>query len=152
MKAVRDDVQLLQTKVGEIECAAAKAIFAAETQMTTDLRRDVTKIIEEKLARTVMVSHDDSVKAVYGGLENLSYQAAEEWITVNMEEFSLPKPSEIYRKGNEFKGTVFAKFPNADAMRQAVQRMHRNPSKVRQAQVWCKPNRPIDERLQIAIP
>ena len=108
MQTVRADVQQLQTHVGKIEHTVNQALQAAESakQMTTKLRGDVTKMIDEKLGKYAAKLPEQTDTAVFGGLASLSFEAAGEWIRRKMREFNLPEPADIYHKGAEFNGVV----------------------------------------------
>ena len=79
----------------------------------------------------------------------MSFQAAEEWIERKLKEFNLPKTRELYHKGDEFKGIIFAKYSNTEDLHQVVQKMQRSSFKLGQKQFWCKPDRSLELRAGI---
>ena len=106
----------------------------------------------KKRPETDTLSDDDKlITAVFGGLDSLTFQEAEEWITRKAKELHFPEPSESYYKGDDFSGVLFTKFTSPDAARQAIQRLQKNTTKVGNKSVWCKHDRPILERVQISL-
>ena len=153
MRTVRADVQQLQTQVGKVENTANQAmqVATAAKQMTTELRADVTKMINENLNKHETKPADQTETAVFGGLGSLSFEAAEEWIRRKTREFNLSEPADMYHKGDEFTGVVFAKFPDAQTSQQIVQKMRRSPAKVEEKTIWCKLDRQLEDRTQLAF-
>ena len=153
MQTVRADVQQLQTQVGKVENTATQALQVAETakQMTTELRGDVTKMIDDKLGKCAAKPPDQTETAVFGGLGSLSFEAADEWIRRKMRELNLAEPTDIYHKGFEFNGVVCAKYPNAQTSQQVVQKMQRVPATVGEKTIRCKLDRPFEARTQLSF-
>ncbi len=52
--------------------------------------------------------------AFFGGFSDVTSHTAEEWLTRKFQELHVSKPLVVYHKGDDFKGYMFAEFPNPD--------------------------------------
>ena len=58
----------------------------------------------------------------------MTFKNAEDWLTRKFQEFNLPRAQEIYHKGDEFKGIVFARFSADDSVVVTIVVFHFNCS------------------------
>ena len=63
----------------------------------------------------------------------------------------LGEPVDIYRKGDEFKGIIFAKFNNADTVTEIVDSIRKKKETIGNIEFWCKPDRPIEIRSPASL-
>ena len=137
-----------------------KAVDELQLTLTTkeETRKMITEenaTVKETLCSELRHSRGDTTSeaatAVFGGLDEMSFQAAEEWIERKMKECNLPETRELYHKGDMFNGIIFAKYSNIEDMRQVVQKMQRSSFKLGQKQFWCKPDRSLELRAQVSF-
>ena len=142
---MQDDIKQLQQNTvtkAEMQTLVDSAVGqAVNTKMQTMAQRSETETLD----------NDKPITAVFGGLDSLSFQEAEAWIRRKAKELSVPEPVDSYYKGDDFSGTLFAKFTSAEAARQAIQRFQKNTTKIGNKNVWCKHDRPILERVQVSL-
>jgi hypothetical protein len=80
----------------------------AWTKKLDEMRADIEKI---KYGPTPQPGDQRSLTAVIGGLHALADQTkATKWLQDKLKELAAPQPIEVYTKGKEFKGLIFAKF------------------------------------------
>ena len=180
MQAMMTDMKEMKTmmKHSTDEATAAKEMAFEAKSSVHDLRTDVENLQRNSVTKDEMQSMvDTAVKdavdtklqaatnntsrldsdnhkpttIVIGGLETMSSLEAESWVQRKTKEFRLSEPTQLYHKGDEFNGLLFATFTNAEAARQAVQQFQKHPSQLGSKNVWCKFDRSIHERARISL-
>ena len=68
-----------------------------------------------------------------------------------LKELHLRAALEIYHKGDDFKGLMFARFKNAEVVTNVADAIGKQKAKVGNAEVWCKPDRPIEIRSPLSL-
>ena len=131
MQAVKTEVKILTNRVESVEITTQQArACAEETKNIAVSARDsksaisvdeITKIIETKLEMRTTNESEHIDTAVFGRFGHMTEQAAQDWISHRMKQFNLPEPVEMYYKGDEFKGIVYAKYPNKEMVRRVSQ-------------------------------
>ena len=58
-----------------------------------------------------------------------------------MRELNLARPLGMYHNGDDFKGQVFALFPDADTVGKIVREIEKKKPQVLGKSIWCKPDR-----------
>jgi archaellum component FlaC len=96
-------------------------------------------------------AQEDSDTIVFGGFEKEFRQTAEDWIVRKLKELRLPTALDIYHKGDEFKGLIFARFANAEVATNVVDYMGKKKATIGNSEVWCKPDRPIEIRAPLSL-
>ena len=85
--------------------------------------------------------------AVLGGLTALDDEdEAATWLTDKLASMSGPKPRDIFTKGDEFRGIIFAKFADKNQQDDAVSVLRRARCQQDGKDVWAKPDLPFEER------
>ena len=134
MADTKSDIQLMQTKMVN--------------------RDDIKQLIQEELDKRPegvhMTQETPSSVAVFGGLHDMTYSAAEEWITHKMKALNISVP-DMYYKGDDFKGMVFAEFDNEATVKRVVKAMREQRNGTVSEKVWCKPDRPIEVRAPLSV-
>ena len=90
---------------------------------------------------------DRECTAVLGGLTALDDEdEAATWLTDKLASLSGPKPRDIFTKGDEFRGIIFAKFADKNQRDDAVSVLRRARCQQDGKDVWAKPDLPFEER------
>ena len=90
---------------------------------------------------------DRECTAVLGGLTALDDEdEAATWLTDKLASMSGPKPRDIFTKGDEFRGIIFAKFADKNQRDDAVSVLRRARCQQDGKDVWAKPDLPFEER------
>ena len=131
--------------------AAALATHFNELKQQVVTKEDASRMIQQeveaKLARSGAQLAQDTQTVLFGGLETMSFAAAQEWVTTRFKALSLPPPSDVYIKGDEFSGILFAKLDSANTVEQVTRTKHMNGT----SQVWCKKDKPFKERTALSF-
>ena len=72
---------------------------------------------------------------------------AQEWVNAKLKELQVPQPSDLFMKGEEFSGVLFAKYESAAAAGQATAAFARARPTIGASTVWCKFDRPLEVRV-----
>ena len=75
---------------------------------------------------------------------------AETWLKNKLREFGFDPYTNLYTKGDEFQGVLFAKFSSNQVMQQVIQAIIKNRPKAGKNEIWCKRDRPIEPRTAIS--
>ena len=118
--------------------------------MDQELRSRIADV-EAKLALGQIRGHANTNVAVFGGFGDITFGAAEDWLTHKLKSLSLGSPSDTYHKGDDFKGLVFMKFANPQIVEKVVDKMSKESPKLSGKEIWCKPDRPIEERAPMSF-
>ena len=90
---------------------------------------------------------DRECTAVLGGLSALDDEdEATTWLKDKLASLTGPKPHDIYTKGDEFRGIIFARFANKRDRDDAVSKLRRARCQQEGKEVWAKPDLPFEER------
>ena len=103
----------------------------------------------DKIEKTLATMKNiDNPVAVIGGLEGAgNLEEADKWLLSQLAAMGVPKPVTVFTKSDGFKGIIFARFANADAMNGAVAAFNAKDMKYKGGLVWCHPDRPINKRV-----
>ena len=108
--------------------------------------------IEKRLVTgTTKNRHSGSSDVLFGGMEASIQQEAEEWIIRKLKELKLEEPADIYFKGNEFTGILYAKFSSPDAAEKLTRAFENGQYTISGKKVWCKKDLPIDIRAPMSF-
>ena len=89
---------------------------------------------------------DRECTAVLGGLTALvDEDKAATWLTDKLASLSGPKPRDIFTKGDEFRGIIFAKFADKSQRDDAVSVLRRARCPQDGKDAWAKPDLPFEE-------
>ena len=87
--------------------------------------------------------------AIFGGLgEARSFEAAETWLNGKLDEYNMSKPVEIFIKGPEFKGLLWAKFRYEKDMKEAIDLIQNETITMNGNRVWS--NKDMSHSLRAA--
>ena len=81
----------------------------------------------------------------------MTKEVAEDWLTRKLKELSLPEALNIYHKGEEFQGILFASFQSPEATSKVIEVFNRNKPKVGGKDVRSKKDLPIEIRTPISF-
>ena len=154
------DMQSVKSGVSEAkETAKAAVTIARDTekqvselqkhQLTKDdVQTMIDKSIEHKLLqRDTTTSHDTST-VLFGGMSNLSYDAAKALIDAELKKLQLPTPALMYFKGDSFSGTVFANFESQRVANEVVTKASQSGLAT---PLWCKKDLPLETRCPLSV-
>ena len=131
------------------EEATDKKITQSEAKTSAELEKIWKEISEFKKGDIDFKGAVDSSTILFGGLQNLSFDDAQEWIKEQIKERKLEEPEIMYYKGDEYVGLVFAKFAVSKAADEVVRKMSK--LKRGQEEVWCKKDLPLDRRVPLSF-
>ena len=104
-----------------------------------DLENSLTSLKNGKLRETV---------AVFEGLKSAhDTEAAKKFLTDKLKEKHVTLPSDIYYKGSEFNGLLFAKFSSMAERDTAVEVFRNGKYTCGDFKVWAKIDKPIEGRV-----
>ena len=154
------DMQSVKAGVTEAKETAQTAVTIAkdtekqvsELQRHQLTRRDVQTMIDttigHKLLHQQSTTHHDMPTVLFGGMHDLSFEAAKDFIDTSMKTLQLPTPAIVYYKGDDFAGTIFAKFETLRAANEVVTKVSQSTIK---ANVWCKKDLPLETRCPLSV-
>ena len=88
---------------------------------------------------------------MFGGLQSLTFEQAQDWITRQVKEKKLEEPEVIYFKGDDFIGLAFAKFATTRTAEDVVRKMSIAKLPVGENEVWCQKDLPLDKRVPLSF-
>ena len=109
------------------------------------------KDVEEKLTYAASKVAEDSCTLLFGGLQGLSFEDAKEWVSERVKERKLEEPEEIYHKGDEFSGHLFAIFSSERVAENVAKRISMAKLKAVGEKIWCKKDLPIAPRVALSF-
>ena len=154
------DMQSVKAGVTEAKETAQTAVTIAkdtekqvsELQRHQLTRRDVQTMIDttigHKLLHQQSTTHHDMPTVLFGGMHDLSFEAAKDFIDTSLKNLQLPTPPIVYHKGDDFTGTIFAKFETLRAANEVVTKASQSKLK---ANVWCKKDLPLETRCLLSV-
>ena len=167
IKPMRQDIQELEAQMQETKSSIQKAESLAldakasvkdlrdeiylkppEVNHDEDLRKRVQEM-EIKFAAHG-IKHDEETVVLFGGLQNLSWSAATGFVSKTLKELQLDAANDIFFKGAEFGGILFAKFGSPSVAEKVVLSMSKSKSKVGES-IWCKKGRPLETRVPLSL-
>ena len=168
--ATKDDVNTLKAGIEDAKTTAQAASTSAEeaTKKVDDLathfselkrqvvtKEEVSRLIQEevhaKLSCTGTTLAQGTRTVLFGGLQTHTLASAQEWITSKLKELKLPPPTDMYIKGDEFTGIVFAKIESASLVEQVTSAVTRANLSSGTSKVWCKEDKPFEERTALSF-
>ena len=160
LQCVKQEVSGLRGKVVDVENTACKALQIAEEakSIAADKTKVITKDEVQSLVKDSMQSElkqmgggvRNSTTAVFGGLgKESTLDEAEKWIRNEMTRSGIHPPVDVYMKGDEFAGLMFARFPTNEAMTAAIDTCRHKKMEFKGARVWCNVDRPLTVRAQL---
>ena len=172
MKSVKSDLGRIETTAGQAKMTAEMASAAAEaagekvkelgttveelketTVKKDDIRAVVEEVVNEKVGKTANLKVTTNRKvAVIGGFGKAeSMQEAKDYIVDKLSKAGVKAPDEMYHKGDEFKGILFARFGDGEAMDTAISTIRSQRLTFKGNLVWCGPDRPLQERVPLGF-
>lgn len=88
---------------------------------------------------------------LFGGITNKTRTEAEDWLTGKVKELRLEQPREIYHKGDEFKGILYAKLSSPSAVECCIKAFAQDKTQSNLDGMWCNKDLPIHERIPIFV-
>jgi hypothetical protein len=165
VQTMTNDVNKLKETVFVIESKADEAIKIArgakeatdglqtviETTVNETINKRITDI-EIKLAQHAKHKVGESSDQILcGGFEDMTFTNAEDWLTRKFKELNISNAQEIYHKGDEFKGLVFARFHSQEAAQTATDKIGNNKYKVGTNNIWSKKDLPLETRVPVSF-
>ena len=151
---LKSDVHDLKKRIEALEKPGQLIIGERGSETDNELRgkvEEIEKTIEVMKASRAKQTHTEIV-AVVGGLSGLSgLDEAEQWIKSQTAAMKVPAPLDVYIKGEEYKGTVFAKFAGPEAATSAVSAISKKRPQCKGQQVWAKHDQPIHVRAPLSF-
>ena len=152
--AVRSDVTQLKSSVQSVSGKADKAIaIAGDARQKADESIRLVEKLREDFQRGNINSSSTlpgSTTALFGGFTDMTKDKAETWLKNKPREFGFDPYTNLYTKGDEFQGVLFAKFSSNQVMQQVIQAIIKNRPKAGKSEIWCKRDRPIEPRTAIS--
>ena len=109
------------------------------------------KEVEEKLSDASRKVVEDASTILFGGLQSLTFEEAQDWVIRQIKEKKVEEPEVIYFKGDKFAGLVFAKFTTTRIADDVVRKMSIAKLTVGEDEVWCKKDLPIERRVPLSF-
>ena len=173
MGKITTDMAAVSTGVEEAKAKASEAVEVAKktqadmTSIRTQIvpKNEVQEMIDESIklmhakieeqleniAKGKAVGGNATGDAMFGGLDNATRQEAEDWILRKLKELHVEAPAEIFRKGDSFKGMLYAKFSSSDVVAKIVKAFDTNKWKLNGKPVWAKCDLPISLRCPLSF-
>ena len=146
MKGVKSELSEVKTELGDVKAAAGQTKLQAElavqvaqetagkveglTSVVHELQTNTVKkdevqaivddILEKKAVKQTGQEHEPTTDVLFGGMNDAARHEAEDWLVRKLKELKMELPYEVYHKGDEFKGILYAKFPSPDAAQRAI--------------------------------
>ena len=150
-------MQVAETTAGEVKELSKKI---DEVKQSTVSNEGVHSMIEEmietklaKVARKDVLRAEGSSEALFGGsgLQSATRQEAEDWVNRKLQELRAEEPTDIYHKGDEYKGILYVKFKSPEAVQKLTTAFAKGQHKLSGKQVWCKKDLPINVRVPLSF-
>ena len=121
MGNLSSDMQSVKSGVSEAKETAKAAVTIAkntEQQVSTlqksqltkqDVQNMIDESIERKLPHQRTTTHTDMPTVLFGGMHDLSFDAAKDLVDTTLKNLQLPTPAKIYHKGDDFASTLFCR-------------------------------------------
>ena len=155
---LRSELHDLKSRVGIMEAAGPSAMGedANEMKLNVISKGEGAEMIEHAIEKRLVTGttknrHSGSSDVLFGGMEASIQQEAEEWIIRKLKELKLEEPADIYFKGNEFTGILYAKFSSPDAAEKLTRAFENGQYTISGKKVWCKKDLPIDIRAPMSF-
>ena len=126
-----------------------KKITQSEAKTNAELEKIRKEISEFKKGGVDVKGAGESSTILFGGLQNLSFDDAQDWIKEQIKARKLEEPEIMYYKGDDYVGLVFAKFVTTKAAEDVVKKMYK--LKRGEEEVWCKKDLPLDRRIPLSF-
>ena len=127
----------------------------AEAVKKSDLKGDIQTMVEEiidkQLLRGSLSSNGQSSQVLIGGLQNATRQEAEDWFNRKVQALKLEAPIDIFHKGDEFKGILYANFATPASVEKVTKAFAKDKPKLSGQDVWCKKDLPIERRVPLSF-
>jgi len=172
LQGLSNDVGELKTKVVAIEGKVDNALnTASEAKNLAESVRSEMAEIKQQPTQQITAAVDEQINAkiksiqselkkstginsnmlVMGGLKSVSFDAAYEWIEKIVTDVGVP-PLSIFMKGTEWKGLIFAKFPNMCDAKTALKAIEskfvkENSSQTQNERFWVNFEQPFEQRV-----
>ena len=119
-----------------------------ESKVADQIKTMEAQIAALKMEPTPRAPHDErECTAVLGGLSGLDDEdEAAAWLMDKLASLSAPTAKEVYTKGDEYRGTIFAKFGKKAERDDAVNKLRKARYQHGDKAVWAKPDLPFEER------
>ena len=163
MQPLRQDVELLRVKIGEVDTTAKAAIdIAKEAKVAVEnIRKEGTRdgrlaekvrVIEDQLANLkVSAAQGDGSTAAVGGMQDASSaDAAIQWLKQGMVKASIDGFSEVYQKGDDtekFNGMLYVKFISQEKRAAAIQAFNAAKVGMLGQKSFMSPELPLQQRI-----
>ena len=154
------DMQSVKSGVTEAkETAKAAVTIAKDTEKQVseiqkhqlskqDVQTMIDKSIEHKLLHQQTITHHDLPTVLFGGMQDLTFDDAKEYVDTTLKKLQLPTPTLVYHKGDDFAGTICTQFETTRAANEVVSKASQSSLK---ANVWCKKHYPLDTRCALSV-
>ena len=163
MGNLSSDMQSVKSGVSEAKETAKAAVTIAkntEQQVSTlqksqltkqDVQNMIDESIERKLPHQRATTHTDMPTVLFGGMNDLSFDAAKDLVDTTLKNLQLPSPTKMYHKGDDFAGTLFAEFETLRAANEVVTKTTQSTSTTNKPPIWCKKDLPPEKRCPLSV-
>ena len=85
-------------------------ITQSESKQNAELEKLRKEIVDVKKESINLKASGDSTTLLFGGLQDMTFEAAEKWVKDQIKDRTLEEPSLVYHKADDFNGIIFAEF------------------------------------------
>ena len=148
---VKETVSSVEERIGAVE-VEVKDLWESQKAQRVDAKLEKRmKDVEEKILDASRKVVEGASTILFGGLQSLTFEEAQNWITRNIKERKLEAPEVIYVKGDEFTALTLAKFATTRIAEDVVRKMSISQLTVGEDKVWCKKDLPLDRRVPVSF-
>ena len=145
LKPVQEDLEKVKDRVAQVEAEVKK-----KGQINEEKWEQRFKDMENKLSTINVKVSEDTSTLLFGGLQDMTFNDAEKWVKCKIKEHNLEEPSVVYHKGDDFNGTVFAKF-TTEKVADDIAKTISNKLKDSEETIWCKKDLPLEKRVPLSF-
>ncbi|CAE8650059.1 unnamed protein product [Polarella glacialis] len=141
------NIEILDSRVSSVESAISK-VALLESTLEGLIKRSQDELLNFKGASQTTSAPDVVSTTVIGGLSSLgNSESGIQWVKDKLWWTNAPQPTDVFTKGSDYIGLVFAKFATASERDRAISTLNQAKEKMSDGKmVRASPDRPVEER------
>ena len=126
-------------------------ITQSEAKQNAEFEKLRKAIVDVKKESINLKASENSTTLLFGGLQDMTFEAAEKWVKDQIKDRTLEELSLVYHKADDFNGIIFAEFSTEKVAEHIARKISLAKFKIGEEQIWCKKDLLLDQRVPLSF-